>query len=258
MATLPSSKRRPRRTRNAAAGGEQRVAVGYIRVSTVEQAVGGESLDAQRVAIEQAAAARGLRLVSIESDEGVSGRTVDRPGLVAALDAVVKAGGVLIARNLSRLSRRAGLTHQVLDLLDHADAGLVLLDEGIDTDAGGVCGRLILGVLAAVAQHQAEQGAETTRAVLRHLRKQGRRTGGTVPYGFKDAGGTLVEVPAEQQVIARMIALSSEGLGVRRIAQRLNDEGVSPRGVRSNGTPSGGRWHATQVHRILRAAQAAA
>jgi len=249
--TLNTPKRRRRRT---ASKSEQRIAVGYLRVSTSEQAVDGESLDAQRAAIESAAAARGLQLVAIECDEGVSGRSTDRPGLDAALEAVVAGGGVLIARNLSRVSRRASLTHAVILLLDHARADLVLLDEGIDTASGGVCGRLILGVLASVAQHQAEQGAETTKAVLRHLRQQGRRTGGSVPFGYRAEGGVLVQVPSEQYIISRMREMNRAGLGVRRIAQRLDAEGLAPRGVRSNGAPKTRRWHPTQVHRILQAA----
>ena len=244
----------PKRRRRTASKSEQRIAVGYLRVSTVEQAVDGESLDAQRAAIESAAAARGLRLVAVESDEGVSGRSTLRPGLHAALEAVVAGGGVLIARDLSRVSRRASLTHAVLDLLDRAHADLVLLAEGIDTASSGACGRLILGVLASVAQHQAEQTAATTKAVLQHLRQQGRRTCGTLPYGYRAEGGVLVQVPSEQMIIARMREMNRAGLGVRRIAQRLDAEGLAPRGVRSNGAPSTRRWHPTQVHRILQAA----
>jgi DNA invertase Pin-like site-specific DNA recombinase len=250
MMTL-TTKRRRRRTQ--VTEGSRRIAVGYIRVSTLEQAVEGLSLDAQRAELLAAAERLGLDLVAVHEDAGVSGRCVERAGLNTALQQVAAAGGVLIAKNLTRLSRRASLTHTLLDVLDATDADLVLLDEGIDTASSGVCGRLILGVLASVAQHQAEQGAATTKAVLQHLRQLGRHTGGSVPYGFRSVGGELVEDADEQAVLTRMRELRAAGLSVRKVAQALDAEGRRPRGVRSNGVSSSGRWHPTQVQRLLAA-----
>ena len=62
-------------------------AIGYLRVSTEEQALGPE---AQRASILAYAKARGLEVGSWHADLGVSGTTPipDRPGLLAALDAL--------------------------------------------------------------------------------------------------------------------------------------------------------------------------
>src|SRR5438552_3097282 len=49
------------------------VAVGYVRVSTEEQAVSGLGLEAQRAAITNEAACRGYELAGICQDAGVSG-----------------------------------------------------------------------------------------------------------------------------------------------------------------------------------------
>src|SRR2546426_610489 len=48
-------------------------AYGYTRVSTMEQATGGDSLTVQRQAIERHAKALGKRLAHVYVDEGVSG-----------------------------------------------------------------------------------------------------------------------------------------------------------------------------------------
>jgi DNA invertase Pin-like site-specific DNA recombinase len=74
--------------------------IGYVRVSTGEQAESGAGLDAQRAAIQQAAALRGFELVRIIEDAGASGKTLARPGLVEALDLVEsdRADGIMVAK----------------------------------------------------------------------------------------------------------------------------------------------------------------
>lgn len=72
----------------------QRV-VGYARVSTVEQATEGASLDAQADRIKLWCQREGATLVSLQVDRGLSGRSDDRPGLQAALEAC-KRGDILI------------------------------------------------------------------------------------------------------------------------------------------------------------------
>ncbi len=59
-------------------------AIGYIRVSTEEQANSGVSLDAQKAKLEAYAALYDIELVGIEVDAGVSAKTLNRPGLQSA------------------------------------------------------------------------------------------------------------------------------------------------------------------------------
>ena len=81
--------------------------VGYLRVSTREQAESGLGLDAQRRAIEAEAVRRGWE-VTWYADEGWSAATLNRPGLTLALRAL-KRGEVdaLVVAKLDRLSRSA-------------------------------------------------------------------------------------------------------------------------------------------------------
>ena len=70
-----------------------------------------------------------------------------------------------------------------------------------------------------------------------------RYLGGSVPFGWQQQDdGSLVEVPAQQAAIRRMIELRSTGLSLRAIAQEmqatghaLTHEGV--RGVLSKAAP---------------------
>ncbi len=92
--------------------------VGYVRVSTEEQATEGVSLDAQRERLEAYALAHNAELLAIESDEGISGKVSPekRLGLAAALARIRadEAEGLLVLK-LDRLSRT---TRHVLDLVD--------------------------------------------------------------------------------------------------------------------------------------------
>ncbi len=74
-----------RNRRNGNAGDPSRV-LGYVRVSTDEQASNGVSLDEQRHRISVYADTQGLSLIDVESDEGISGsKTTNRPALQSAL-----------------------------------------------------------------------------------------------------------------------------------------------------------------------------
>ena len=83
-----------------------KTAIGYVRVSTQEQASEGVSLDAQRDRLTAYCKMNGIKLIDIKADEGISGSTLERPGLQAALQ-MLKRGraNTLLVAKLDRLSR---------------------------------------------------------------------------------------------------------------------------------------------------------
>jgi site-specific DNA recombinase len=200
--------------------------VGYVRVSTFEQADKGVSLDAQRHRLAAYCDAHGLALLRIEEDAGVSARrTTNRPGLQRALRTLAKgeASG-LVAVKLDRLSRT---TRDVLDLVSRAEKegwALHSIDERLDT--GSPQGRFCVTILGALAQLEREQAADRTRSAMAELRRQGRRISGKAPFGFRFDGGKVVEEPDEQTVLGTMRLLAESGAKSYRIATVLNAEGV--------------------------------
>ena len=200
--------------------------VGYVRVSTSDQADKGVSLAAQRQRLKAYCEAHGLALLRVEEDAGLSARrTTNRPALQRALKALAKgeASG-LVAVKLDRLSRT---TRDVLDLVSRAEKegwALHSIDERLDT--GSPQGRFVVTVLGALAQLEREQAGERTRVALAELRRQGRRVSGRPPFGFRFEGGRVVEVEAEQRILTRMRRLSGRGAGSYRIASVLNSEGI--------------------------------
>jgi DNA invertase Pin-like site-specific DNA recombinase len=87
-------------------GDVAKVAVGYVRVSTLEQASEGVSLDAQRDKIRAYCKFNGIKLIDLLADEGVSGSTLERPGLQAALRILQRGrANTLVVVKLDRLTR---------------------------------------------------------------------------------------------------------------------------------------------------------
>ena len=206
-------------------------AVAYIRVSTEQQAEQGVSLDAQRAKLTAYAALYDLDLVAVEVDAGVSAKSLDRPGLQAALAAL--RGGHAEALLVVKLDR---LTRSVRDLGDLVEGffangrwSLMSVSEQIDTRTAA--GRLVLNVLASVAQWERESTGERTSAALQHKAAQGEFTGGHVRYGFRlaDDAKTLVPVLAEQKVIAEARKLRAAGLSLRLVADELTRRGFKSR-----------------------------
>ncbi len=91
-------------------------ALGYARVSTDEQAREGVSLDAQRSRIRAYCEAKDLELVDMLTDDGISGKTLERPAL-RELVARCERGEVrnVVVVKLDRLTRR---TRDLLALVD--------------------------------------------------------------------------------------------------------------------------------------------
>lgn len=139
--------------------------VGYARVSTRSQ---GESLAAQSAALRAAGAERVY-------EDTISGARSARPGLDTALSHAVRDGDVLMVTRLDRLGRS---TLDTLRTVQHLDAqGVTLRALDLDLDTASPSGRLVVSVLASLAQWERETMIERTREGLAHARAQGR-TGG--------------------------------------------------------------------------------
>lgn len=147
--------------------------IGYVRVSTSEQAASGLSIEAQRSAIEDACARKGLTLVDVVTDEGLSGSTLDRPGLLRALERIAAGEAeVLMAARLDRVSRSVVNAAALLEWFNEARATLMALDLSIDTSTPN--GRLVANVLSSVAEWEREVIADRTRTGLAALRARGK------------------------------------------------------------------------------------
>ncbi len=215
-------------------------AIGYVRVSTEEQAKSGLGLEAQIAKIKAYAELFDIELTEIIMDEGVSGKTLERDGLQKAIKMLKerKAEGMVIAK-LDRLTRNvADLGTLVSTVFDKAE--LYSVSEQINTK--NAAGRLVLNVLVSVAQWERETICERTKDALQAKKARGEKTGGNVPFGFNEVNGKLIRNEEEQAIISEIKNLKNKGLSLRKIAEVLNAKGIT--------TKNGKTWTATQIQRI--------
>ena len=154
-----------------------RQAIGYVRVSTEQQADSGLSIAAQRVKLEALAVLNDYQLIDVVVDAGASAKSLDRPGWQRVMGAVHgrQVGAVLIAK-LDRCTRSVADLASLIDTFSRRGVALISAAESLDTSSAG--GRLVVNVLGAVAQWEREATAERTSAALQVLKQQGRATGG--------------------------------------------------------------------------------
>jgi DNA invertase Pin-like site-specific DNA recombinase len=203
--------------------------IGYLRVSTDEQARSGLGLAAQRAAITAEAKRRGWQ-VTWAVDNGKSGSNLNRPALTEALAAL--RGGkaeTLVVAKLDRLSRSLVDFAGVLEQARKQGWALVALDLGVDTTTPA--GELVANVMAAVAQWERRIIGARTSEALRARQAQG------LPVGRPRA-----ITPA---ALDQLVALRESGMSLSGIARHLNDSETP--------TATGnGLWTGTTVARMLR------
>lgn len=205
-------------------------AIGYLRVSTREQADSGAGLMAQQCAIESECARRGWDLIEIATDAGASGKSLrGRPALASAIGSVEQGqADCLMVAKVDRLSRSLMDFATLMDRSRRKGWSLVALDLGVDTTTPA--GEMIASVMASFAQYERRLIAQRTKDALAVKKEAGVRL------------GRPRKVPCA--VFARIHDERSAGATLRAIAQSLEADGVP--------TAHGGRrWYPATVRSIL-------
>ncbi len=171
------------------------VAIGYVRVSSTEQAQEGVSLEVQKEKLRAYCKSHRIRLLDIKVDEGISGGTIERPGLQAALWALERGhANTLVVTKLDRLTRSVKDLCSLVDrFFSHEQFHLLSLCGMINTH--NAAGRMMMLNLANYAQFERELVRERTQEAMNHLKSQGVALG-QARFGFQyskdvDANGRV-------------------------------------------------------------------
>lgn len=215
-------------------------AVGYVRVSTADQATEGSSLDAQEARVQAYCVAGGLELVALIREEGVSASVPlsRRPagGLLLQQMAELSAGHV-VALKLDRLFRDTADALTQSRHWDEAGVALHLVDMGGQAlNTASAVGRVFLTMLAAFGEFERNLVGERVKLALSHKRQTGKAVS-RAPRGARlsreaDGRNAVLVVDADGEglrMYLRARSLRRLGLSYAAVADCLTVEGFRPR-----------------------------
>jgi len=204
-------------------------AIGYARVSTRDQADNGHSLEAQQAKIEAYATLHDLQLMGVAIDDGYSGKDLDRPGIEKVLGMIRRrAVDVVIVAKLDRITRSVRDLGDLIERFDASGIQFASVADNIDTNTAA--GRLVLNVMASVAQWEREVIGERTSDALAHMRANGRRVSRFAPYGYRLTADGAVEPDAhEQEAVVMIRQLRANGMKLDKIGAELEAQGFHAR-----------------------------
>jgi site-specific DNA recombinase len=206
-----------------------RYAAIYARVSTEDQGK-GFSIPTQIEGCQKLAEREGYTVPEshLLIDEGLSGTTMERPGLRKVRDLVnTQAIAAVIVIDPDRLSRNLG--HQLLLAEEFERAGVKLLIVSHPMEQGPE-GWLFFQMRGALAEYERAKILERTRRGTVGRIQAGHPWGGRVPLGYRyvsEPHGGRYEVEEEEAALVRRIyAMCLDGLSLRAIARQLTADGL--------------------------------
>jgi len=197
---------------------------GYIRVSTLQQANEGESLETQLRQIQSYSVIKGyeIPLENFITEKGVSGSIEfhKRPE-GSKLFEKLESGDVLVFSKLDRAFRNTRNALNTLHDLKERGISVHFIDLGGDVTNDGI-GSVIFTILSAFSTFERERIATRIREVKQVQKIEGKFLGGFTRFGFKVEEEKLIPNPTEQVIIKEMKTMRRRGMSLRRISKWLN------------------------------------
>lgn len=221
--------------------------IGYLRVSTEEQAKSHLGLDAQKNALEKYAKDNNKEIILFEECKSGSLPIHKRPGLIDALDHLKKDDILLVYRR-DRLSRDPQVMVSIQLFVDKVKARIISYSgEGTDNDDPSSI--LFRSILDCVANFERLIIAKRTKDAM-NIKRQKKELIGRIPFGFQLAedNKTLIPHPQEQEVVKLMLKLhNEENLSYYKIAKVLTEQNI----LKRDDTKKKTTWNQMNVIRII-------
>lgn len=193
----------------------------YVRVSTEEQAVNGDSLRTQREELTRYALANGFHIYGIYEDDGFSATNLKRPALQRLLKDVEqnKINRILITK-LDRLSRGVRNYYKVLDVLDEHQVFWQTIFEKYDSSTAN--GRLHINIMLSVAENESAQTSERIRSVFKTKIENKELIAGKIPIGLKKEDKKLIIDENKKQIVLDAFQFYKETTSAYQTFQKLD------------------------------------
>ena len=216
---------------------EQTYNVGiYCRLSNDDERDGESvSIENQRLLLSQYVKERGWNLTDTYIDDGYSGTNFQRPGVQRLIaDATAKRINVILVKDLSRFGRNYIEFGQYTDyLFPSIGCRFIALNNRIDT--GNQDGSNdVMCFLNLFNEFYSRDTSKKVKAVKKACAESGKFLGTYPAYGYRRDPADKHRLVIDEEtapMVRRIFAMRASGMGYRKIAATLNEEGVQPPGV---------------------------
>ncbi|OMD21775.1 hypothetical protein BJP48_29340 [Paenibacillus odorifer] len=205
----------------------------YIRVSTDEQALKGNSLNEQEERLRAYCHAMELE-GEIETfiDDGYSAGSMKRPALTRMLKmAREKKLSMVVITKIDRLCRNLKDLLMLVDELDEIQCGFASAGERFDTSTAA--GRMVLQILGAFAEFERGRNRERVRENMLSIVTNTDKAVSRPCFGYNVVDSKYVINQEEAEVVRKMVEWMLQGEGAHRVMRRLNDMGVKTKDGKS-------------------------
>lgn len=165
-------------------------------------------------------------------DDGVSGTTMNRPGMQAMLEKIKRNEiKCVIVKDLSRFSRDyIEIGTYMEQIFPFMGIRFISITEHYDSkDYVGKTAGIDIGFQSLLVDFYCKDVSEKVRSSVMAKKNQGKYATGNTPFGYRknvDNRNELLIVPEEAEVIRHIFDLSLSGQNLTQICKALNDEKI--------------------------------
>ena len=180
--------------------------------------------------------------IGVYSDEAITGTKEERPGLQRMI-ADCRDGKIdmILTKSISRFARNTVTLLETVRMLKAMGVDIYFEEQNIHTLSSD--GELLLTILASYAQEESRSVSENMKWRIKKNFEAGVPWNGRM-LGYRLDGDHYEIVAEEAALVRRIFTEYLEGAGFNLIAQRLNEDGITP--------AWGELWHKTTIAKILR------
>ena len=233
----------------------------YIRLSKEDENEGpSESVTNQKSLLDEFVKNNRLSVYDVYIDDGYSGTNFDRPDFQRMIGDI-EAGKVnmVITKDLSRLGRDYIMTgHYMERYFPEKRVRYISLLDGIDTGVESTAND-ITPFRAIMNDMYAKDISRKIKSVKRDKQRKGQFIGGKPVYGYKMHPTEKNKIVVDKEaavVVRRIFAMALDGISCRKIAAKLNEEGVPTPAAYAgltvpNPGPYTGLWSSERISEML-------
>lgn len=238
----------------------------YVRLSVEDNKKRGQSIDNQRLVLEDFIAGKPEFVVyNTYIDNGMTGTNFHRPGFQQML-ADIEAGHIncVIVKDLSRLGRNSIDTGYYIEryFREHKVRFIAVTDQFDTADTSNLHGGIMLPLKNMINEAYALDIGKKIKAQARQAMTDGEYIGGRAPYGYQKAPDNCHKLLIDEEaaaVVRQIFEWAYAKAGINDIARRLNEHGIpapshykQSRGeIKHERLVGTGNWQTRTVSKIL-------